>query len=401
MRWFEVEARFRHAPRVKRIRQKFGKEGLGTLFLLWGEIADLGGRPGVGIDRNGDPINLKDLADATGMTVRKLMAFVDYCVEIGHVDRQRWEQERVIVLPAMVRRGRKLHEGQDETERKAEQRRRRFARIAARDGGARCCRCLAAEQLELERKDPHGGTADENLQIVCIPCGRRRRSERLMEQHGDGAPAAVGPSKDDAPPGTDRALSELHGKPAERPAGRPAEVPQDACTGTGTGGVALSTDSSTHTDIATRGARIAPEPNPLPLVGAVPRARVNPALVAPVMHGALPREHLNCFSAPRCGRVCFPLTLATQLGRQLGGDQDRALETLERFRTEVLAAIPEDQAIGDKPFDFWRAHFAAKFPSAAPKSSAPGAARGPNAAAGRTGVPAGDKYDHITRRATR
>lgn len=91
-----------------------------------------------------------------------------------------------------------------------------------------------------------------------------------------------------------------------------------------------------------------------------------------VMAGALPRDHIrHAF----CGRVCVPEPLHGALIRQLGGDRDAAAETLRAWYARVLDGIPEDQPIGDEPFTFWRKHFAAAYPSAAPSAQAKPAAR--------------------------
>lgn len=363
MRWFEVESRFRHDARIKSIREKFRKDGLGSLFLLWGEIADQGARPGIGVDRHGDPLTVRYLAQAVGLTERRFRALIDFCAAIGHVDEQRWKRDGVIVLPAMVRRARRLAEPRDQAERKAEQRERRFARIAQRDG-KRCCRCGDVEQLELERKTPveeGGGTEYENVQIVCVPCGRKRRAARVSDRdthHAGGAEVPL--SRIPEGSGMDPEGPDSFRKIAERPAERPQNVPQDACTGsTGTGGVNPEI-SSPHTHSA-RAREIEPPAEP-------PAPSLFPHYVAAFTGGTFPRAHLRCL-AP-CGVKCYPLQLAEEHARALNmSDKDAAMDRIRAFRDEVLGSIPEGQPVSDNPFVFWRKHFEASFPSYLPESS--------------------------------
>lgn len=104
------------------------------------------------------------------------------------------------------------------------------------------------------------------------------------------------------------------------------------------------------------------------------------------MAGGLPREHLRHIGP--CGRVCVPEVLHGALIRQLGGDPTVADQTLRAFYPRVLAAIPDDQEIGDEPFTFWRKHFAAAHASAAPATRS---LRGPR----HTAVTV-DQFDGIT-----
>jgi hypothetical protein len=93
------------------------------------------------------------------------------------------------------------------------------------------------------------------------------------------------------------------------------------------------------------------------------------------MAGTLPREHLR--HVHPCGRVCVPEVLHGALVRQLGGEPADADTRLRTFYRTVLDGIPDEQPVGDQPFDFWRKHFAAAFPSAAPAARST-SARGPS-----------------------
>lgn len=89
-----------------------------------------------------------------------------------------------------------------------------------------------------------------------------------------------------------------------------------------------------------------------------------------VMVGSLPRDHVR---HAYCGRKCVPDFLHGEFVQSVGGPDPDA--TVRQFYAAVMAAIPDDTPIGDDPLKFWRAHFAAAFPSAAPAVDRPGHAR--------------------------
>ena len=77
-----------------------------------------------------------------------------------------------------------------------------------------------------------------------------------------------------------------------------------------------------------------------------------------VMAGTLPRDHLNCRHP--CVRVCISQKQHAILRERHGGD-DAALDA---FYAEVRGRLSPDVPIGDKPWQFWDAQFAAKFGTA-------------------------------------
>lgn len=382
MRWFELESTFQDDDRISTVIRRFGNRGLGALTRIWAHVAHKGSRPGAGVDSSGRPFDLENVAKRAGESVAYVRRLLDECAEVGHIDPKFWRDKGVIYLPALAKRAKRFHEKKGSNERVQALRDRVFARVLERCNG-RCVHCSSVERLELERIIPKeaGGTNDEaNLQIACVPCGRKRRAERA----GRAGESAGGNAERNAGRSGDREKAAV--KRQDVTAGRNAEPMSCSVE-----------DRSNRSDLSDRSHTQGSEPAaaPLPLVGEVPRPRVNPHL-APVLAGMLPRDHLKCH-AP-CGRVCFPITLWHQLRRQIGGDDQAAERRLEDFKKAVLASIPEDQAIGDDPFKFWRAHFADRFPSAAPKQ---GKAGGPApATAGRTGAAPGGKYDRTIRRDT-
>ena len=95
------------------------------------------------------------------------------------------------------------------------------------------------------------------------------------------------------------------------------------------------------------------------------------------MAGTLPRDHLR---HAWCGRVCVPDFLHAEFTGKLTGDPgqlDAAAQQLRAWYAATLDAIPLSQRIGDEPVKFWRQHFAAWQPSAAPVSQRDGATRRP------------------------
>lgn len=97
-------------------------------------------------------------------------------------------------------------------------------------------------------------------------------------------------------------------------------------------------------------------------VGGEEREKGGAPLITPGAH----RAHASC------GRVCVPAFLHEQFRSQLGGDVDAADGRLRAWYRTVLDAIAPDQPVGDEPPVFWRRHFAAAFPSGAPKPMSKG-----------------------------
>ena len=83
--------------------------------------------------------------------------------------------------------------------------------------------------------------------------------------------------------------------------------------------------------------------------------------------GTFPRDHLRHVV---CGRRCVPEFLHGEFLAGLGGDEGEADQQLRAWYRETLAAIPEEQPIGDEPARFWRAQFARWQPSAVPAPDA-------------------------------
>jgi len=380
VRWIEDDVNVDSDPKIERLLRKFGNQGLGVLVRLWTLVARKGARPGLAVDTNDEPFDLEYMARQAGTSPGYLRRLLDEAAKGGHIDRDRWKAKELVLFPSLARRSQKFHDAKSGAERAREHRERRFQRIADRDG-SKCCRCGSGDHLELERripKDEGGGDDDANLQIVCIPCGRSRRAEREARR-GQNVTQDV---TQDVTGG-----NVLYGDPSIDPVVSTKISP--------------SIDRSPHEIARAREDQKPIHPGSrLPLIGAVPRPRTNPALLGPIaLDGQLPRDHLRCV-AP-CGRVCVPLKVHRQFIRQLGGDPDTRDSELRAWYVRTLAAIPGDQPIGDDPYRFWWAHFEAEFPSAAPTSSRRAADHsGPNAAAARVRATPEklEQYASLTRR---
>jgi uncharacterized protein YdaU (DUF1376 family) len=76
--------------------------------------------------------------------------------------------------------------------------------------------------------------------------------------------------------------------------------------------------------------------------------------------GMNPRDHLNCRgNGARCSRICVSEKQHGVLrGRMGGNDPDGSLDA---FYAEVRANLDPAQPIGDTPWKFWDAQFAARF----------------------------------------
>lgn len=87
--------------------------------------------------------------------------------------------------------------------------------------------------------------------------------------------------------------------------------------------------------------------------------------------GSLPREHLK---HAWCGnfRKCVPEFLHGEFVRAVGGDSAVADATVRAFYERTMAAIPDEQPIGDETTKFWRPRFAAAFPAPAVATAPPG-----------------------------
>lgn len=369
--WFSVATNVARDDRIGRVLNRFGNAGLGALLRLWAHVAEQGARPGVGVNSDGTPFDEKNLAKATGVSRKYLRELLGIAAKSGHIDRVSWEAKGIVIFPALARRLKAHDAAKTSGQRMQDHRDRAFERVAEKCGNV-CVHCGSPENLELERIIPKelGGTNEEsNVQTACVSCARKRRADRERK-------------------GGQNVTQDVTGRDADA-------IRSDQISST-SGGTSTDLDQTTHTPIA--GARVAgndpgrePEPVPLGLIGTVPRKLAHGP--APFLTGSLPRDHLKCL-AP-CGAICYPMTLAEEHARALNiGDHDAAIDKVREFRDRVLAAIPKGQAIGDRPYDFWRAHWSNEHGSAAPARQT--TTHG-NPEAGRVQAQPG-KYDRINRR---
>lgn len=104
--WFKVDIHVRNDPKVRAVRARHGAAGLGYLLGLWSYVATEGSKtdPGVGLDSNGQPLNLDVMgADLGFATSDELGDFLDYLAGVGLIDPDAWAKGFVI-LPAMRKR---------------------------------------------------------------------------------------------------------------------------------------------------------------------------------------------------------------------------------------------------------------------------------------------------------
>lgn len=361
MRWFEVESTLADDPKIARVLQRFGNAGLGALVRLWGHVASKGSEPGVAAERDGTPFDLAHLAKRAGVSRRYLEALLEFAAEVKHIDPEAWRARRTVIFPAMVRRAAKYQEKRSAGERAEERRLARADRIAARDG-RRCCRCGQEHDLELERRIPEsdgGGTEDENLQLVCISCGRRRRSERKAR---------------------DEQRSEQQNR-AERYRTHTQDVTESdvlSCTV----GTSEIEDPRTHTGLrdASRDSSpgtVQPAAQVQPVAGVKEQGRL-PLLTQLHNASAAGRARGSAHNGHAwCGRKCVPGFLHAEFLESIGGEPATAEARVRAFYAAVALSIPAEAAIPDAPLVFWRQQFAMRFGAAeAVKASKPLSAGG-------------------------
>lgn len=321
MRWIEVDVHADSDPKLALVIRRFGNEGYGTLIRLWQLIARKGARPGMAVDGNGVPFELRYMADQVGTSQQYLRSLLTFSAKVEHIDADLWAGDRAVLFPALAKRSRRYHEAHADQDRSKAYRDRRFDRIAKRDG-KHCCHCGLTEQLELERKVPRedGGRAlDENLQIACLSCSRKRRIERASSLENSAARHRT--PRQNATGGNVRS-------------GDPSIYP---VVSTGIPPSSVGTHTHAHDDPAGPTA----EPERLPLIGSVPNA-----------------TH-RCHAW--CGRKCVPDFLHAEFLEALGGPRDAADGRLRAFYAQTLAAIPRDAPIAPSPPKFWRAFFERSF----------------------------------------
>jgi uncharacterized protein YdaU (DUF1376 family) len=92
------------------------------------------------------------------------------------------------------------------------------------------------------------------------------------------------------------------------------------------------------------------------------RARPRPVMGGGAGVGSNPRDHLYCRgNGSRCSRICVSEKQHSILRAKFGGDERTSDEALDAFYAEVRSRLDPNQPIGDTPWKFWEAQFAAKF----------------------------------------
>lgn len=138
LKWFKFESDAPNDMKLQALARKASSSALvglwtpaqaalGSMFLVWAFVAHKGkGEPGEGIRADGSPLDPLEMAVWCQFGgVEELTTFLDSCAILGLIDRRRWEQERVVFLPAMASRA-------DEYTQK---KRRRAAKAAAGASG--------------------------------------------------------------------------------------------------------------------------------------------------------------------------------------------------------------------------------------------------------------------------
>jgi hypothetical protein len=112
VKWFQVDSDTPDDPKIKAVIRRGlpaangGQAAAGALLLLWCYVANHGGgEPGVGLNSDGQPLPLGEMADELLFDSQAdLERFLDFLAEKRHIEPDRWATDKVVVLPAMAKR---------------------------------------------------------------------------------------------------------------------------------------------------------------------------------------------------------------------------------------------------------------------------------------------------------
>jgi hypothetical protein len=195
LKWFKFESDAPNDMKLQALARKASspalvglwtpaQSALGSMFLVWAFVAHKGKRePGEGVRADGSPLDPLEMAVWCNFGgVEELAVFLDSCAVLGLIDRQRWEQDRVVYLPAMASRA-------DEYTQK---KRRRAAKAAAAGSGHN------ASDVRIERwETPEVGDfplslyldqSDQEVQQEGLPLSGMTQAEELMIWWNTNAP---------------------------------------------------------------------------------------------------------------------------------------------------------------------------------------------------------------------
>lgn len=105
--WFPVDSHVRNDPKVRAVRAKYPRTGLGYLLGLWSYVATEGSKAdvGVGVDSAGAALNLDVMAaDLDFPTVDDCRDFLTYLADVGLIEPAAWRNRATVILPAMRKR---------------------------------------------------------------------------------------------------------------------------------------------------------------------------------------------------------------------------------------------------------------------------------------------------------
>lgn len=104
MDWFQLDTDMPDDPRIREVITRMGNEGLGGLVRIWCFVGNHGIRPGISLDRNRRPLQKQALIDASGLPKQKFSDLMAILGENGHIKKNRFLKQGVIVIPAMASR---------------------------------------------------------------------------------------------------------------------------------------------------------------------------------------------------------------------------------------------------------------------------------------------------------
>jgi hypothetical protein len=105
VKWFRMDSDTPNHPTSRRVIRKLGNEGFGALVRLWCFAAQYGkSEPGRCVDSDGDPVQVEDLVDASGLTDEKFRELVVVLLETKCIDAEAWESRQEMAYPGMTTR---------------------------------------------------------------------------------------------------------------------------------------------------------------------------------------------------------------------------------------------------------------------------------------------------------
>jgi|TARA_R110000824_G_scaffold132891_1_gene295426 hypothetical protein len=92
-------------PTGRRVLRRAGNQGFGALVRLWCFAAQFGkAEPGRCVDSDGDPVEVEDLIDASGLNCEEFHELIEVLRETKCIDIEAWNTRKELAFPGMTAR---------------------------------------------------------------------------------------------------------------------------------------------------------------------------------------------------------------------------------------------------------------------------------------------------------